>query len=193
LTTTAAPHKDNGPLIGGLVGGILGLLLLLCCLAWLFYLCYRRRNRKNRKCQTINIEAQSSSSIVYPNLASNSQIMCCNTADKSSQFCNQIEISNMDSNSCCGGSHLAGHGCAPIIHHHTVMPETYLRMVTIQKDCCDDNVSSSNEMITTHYDSYNNNGRIYCTDDDAFHHNERRDYYVHNYHQSEATGGGHFV
>jgi hypothetical protein len=188
-TPTPAPqHNNNGALIGGLVGGILGFLLLLSLLAWLLYFCFRRRNKRNsRKCQTINIEANSSSSIVYPNLASNSQIMYCNTADKASQFSNQIEISNMDNASCCG------HGNAIIHHHcHNAVPETYLRMVTIQKDCCDDNISSSNEMITTQYDTYNTNGRIYLTDEEAYQH-ERRDYFIHNYQHQNEVNGGHFV
>ena len=193
---------NYGALIGGIIGGVLGFLLLLALLAFLFWYCWLfSRNRKEKTTavvtervisnHNIDIDARSNS-IVFPGMAVAStsvgphHLIFHNSADKSAQFANQIEISNMDD-----ASSYAMHNVNMHSMHNTVEASAapYMRTITIQKDVSDeDDISLSNEIITT-TTKFETNEHLH----DRF--VERRDYYVQNYqqHQHQNDIVAHYI
>lgn len=66
---TEGSRYDNGPLIGGIIGGILGLLLLLALILLLVWCCcIRRRKKKDTQIKFYNQQNLTSQSVVsgYP-------------------------------------------------------------------------------------------------------------------------------
>ena len=62
-TTTARPH-DHGPLIGGIVGGILGLILLLAIILLIVWCCCIRREKEKNSQVYYNQQQLQSQSVV---------------------------------------------------------------------------------------------------------------------------------
>lgn len=192
---TAAPHhSDNGALIGGLVGGILGFLLLLGLLLLLLFCCLKRRKKQQKTTRTTKHHVETiHSSIILP-VHSSAEIHhtnYLNTADKASQFSNQIELTDMTNE--------FNHNYDYEEHRTTVRsiaPEIYTNRLVIRKDFDDENVSNDAyniqyELRDAHtgsdFDGYfSNQGEFHRT-------NSSREVYVHNYNQQSSQFSAHYI
>jgi hypothetical protein len=104
-----------------------------------------------------------------------------NTADKSSQFTNHLEIANLNLNE---DKVMYDERCNTI---RSAGPDTYLKMLNIHNDTQSNN---SNNEFNIQYELYNdqpqpgtiilsNGQRFISTDEETY----RKDFYVHNYQQ----------
>ena len=159
---------------------LLASLLVWCC-------CLRKKNSK-REVNESQITETKSSTLVFPGETISHtnfhSVNYVNTADKSSQFTNHLEISNLNLNE------------EKVLfdeRYNTIRsagPDVYLKMLNIQNDTHSNN---SNNEFNIQYELYNDpqrqpgtiilsNGQTYITTDEETY---KKDFYIHNYQQQQ--------
>lgn len=162
---TEGSRYDNGPLIGGIIGGILGLLLLLALILLLVWCCcIRRRKEKDTQIKFYNQQNMTSQSVVsgYPtennieitqdgwrNMTGTSSAFMhfptqsCHTLDnQSSRHHSHMESSNLNRQQAISQSNLShhhlNHNQSGIATIRSEAPDLYLKTITLPKDMNDD-------------------------------------------------------
>lgn len=201
-TTAASPVYDNGPLIGGIIGGVLGLLVLLGLVLLIVWCCCFRRtrdkdsnqvyyNQKNLASQSVvsgypsdnnieithdgwrNLNASSSAFMHYPAQSTHTI--------ESTKHHSTVEISNLNSSNqhALSSSNLSNfqknhhNGQATV---RSEVPEVFLKTITLPKDANDDFRNGEFSYIQKDITYNNNNG--YITDQEFIGH--RNEYFSHN-------------
>ena len=207
-TSNSQTNYDNGPLIGGIIGGILGLLLLLALILLLVWClcCRRRRQARQEKNQTDirfynqqNLSSQSGVSAYaeHGNVNNVNNIEITQDGwrslgnpsaafihlpqnNQSGRYTNHIEIANL--NTAASMSNISNHknGIA-IATIRSEAPELFLKTITLPKDA---NEEAAYNFYSQKDVTYNSNSG-YLTDEEF--HAQRKEYFVNTHHGSKHS------